>query len=339
MALQNPQNKAADDKIGVLLVNLGTPDGYDKKSMRRYLREFLSDRRVIETSRWIWYPILHGVILNVRPAKSGVVYKSIWNTEKDESPLRTITRAQGEKLSLALADLPDVEVEWGMRYGTPSIAEKLNQLKDAGCGRIVIFPLYPQYSATTSASVSDKSFLALSAMRRMPAIRTVPSYHRDPVYIGALATSIRNHLADLDYEPEKIMAAYHGLPQAYCDRGDPYSEQCFETTQLLREELGMSEDRLITCFQSRFGPQQWLQPYMDKTLEQFGKEGMNGIAVFNPGFVADCVETLEEVAIEGKEIFEKAGGKNFTHIACLNDSTEGMMVIEEITRRELQGWI
>jgi ferrochelatase len=335
--IDHPQT--ANGKVGVLLINLGTPDGYDKKNMRRYLREFLSDKRVIEWSRWLWYPILYGIVLNTRPKKSGAAYKTIWNHEKDESPLRTFTRAQADKLGVSLKGNSKIIVDWAMRYGNPSIAEKITKLKQDGCERILIFPLYPQYCASTTATVNDKAFEVLSSMRWMPAIRTVYAYHDEPVYIRALADSIRSHLKSLDFEPEKIIASYHGIPQSYFDKGDPYHCHCLKTTRLLREELDWSEDRLITCFQSRFGPEEWLKPYTDKTISDLARQGIENIAVFNPGFVSDCLETLEEIAVEGAEIFKHAGGKNFTHIPCLNDTLEGMKVIEEITGRELSGWV
>ena len=325
-------------KTGVLLVNLGTPDGYDVANMRRYLGEFLSDRRVIEWPRAIWYPILYGIVLRTRPKKSGAAYKSIWNTEKDESPLRTITRSQSGKLAQRLADLHGVVVDWGMRYGNPSIKSKLDELKSAGCDRIMVFPLYPQYSATTTATVNDKVFDACMTMRWMPAIRTAPPYHDHPAYIEALAQSIESHLAGLEFEPEKVIASYHGIPQSYFKKGDPYHCHCQKTSRLLCERLGWPEGRLMTCFQSRFGPEEWLQPYTDKTVERLAQEGVKNIAVFNPGFVADCLETLEEIAGEAAEIFHEHGGSNFTHIPCLNDSDGGMDVIEAITRRELGGW-
>jgi protoporphyrin/coproporphyrin ferrochelatase len=326
-------------KVGVLLVNLGTPDGTDTKSMRRYLREFLSDPRVIELPKILWYPILHGIVLNTRPRKSGDNYKKIWNTERDESPLRTYTRSQGEKLAEALRDLPEVIVEWGMRYGTPSTESAVEKLIAQGCDRIVMFPLYPQFSATTTATASDQLFRALMKIRAMPSIRTVPAYYDEPVYIEALARSIEQHLAGLDFEPEVILASYHGIPKPYFEKGDPYHCHCVKTTRLLRERLGMSDKKLITTFQSRFGAQEWLQPYTDKTVERLAKEGVKSIAIVNPGFSSDCIETLEEIAGENAEIFHHAGGKNFSHIPCLNDSAEGMAVIEAITRRELMGWI
>lgn len=331
--------KVAFGKVGVLLVNLGTPDGHDKRNMRKYLAEFLTDKRVIEWPKAIWYPILYGIVLNTRPRKSGEAYASIWNTELDESPLRTFTRSQSDKLAAALSGIDNLVVDWGMRYGNPSIASRLDALKEKGCEKIVIFPLYPQYSAATTATVNDKAFEALMKMRWMPAIRTVPPYHDDPVYIDALARSIEKHLAGLDFVPEKVIASYHGIPQSYFRKGDPYHCHCMKTTRLLRERLGWSPDRLITTFQSRFGPEEWLQPYTDKTVEQLARDGVKNIAVFNPGFVADCLETLEEIAGEAGEIFHEAGGKNFTHIPCLNDSEEGMKVIEAIIRREAAGWI
>jgi ferrochelatase len=326
-------------KVGVLLVNLGTPDGTDKVSMRRYLEEFLSDRRVIEWPRAIWYPILYGIVLNTRPKKSGAAYDKIWNREKNESPLRTFTRAQAEKLAGAMSGHGNVVVDWAMRYGNPSMPSVVERMTKAGCDRIVMFPLYPQYSATTTATVNDKFFEALVKMRWMPAVRTVPAYHDEPVYIEALARSIEKHLATLDFEPEVVIASYHGIPQSYFKAGDPYHCHCQKTTRLLRERLGWEKNRLITCFQSRFGPEEWLQPYTDKTVEKLAKDGVKSIAVFNPGFVSDCLETLEEIAGEAGEIFHEAGGTNFTHIPCLNDSEEGMAVIETMVRRELGGWI
>ena len=326
-------------KVGVLLLNLGTPDGTDFRSMWRYLREFLSDPRVIELPRAIWYPILYGIVLNTRPQKSGANYAKIWNRERDESPLRTFTRAQGEKLSLALSDMPEVVVDWAMRYGNPSIASVVANLTAQGCDRILALPLYPQYSATTTATANDKLFQALMRMRLAPAVRTVPPYYDDPAYIDALASSVESHLATLPFEPEIVIASYHGIPKAYFERGDPYHCHCQKTTRLLRERLGWSAERLITCFQSRFGAQEWLQPYTDKTLEKLARDGVRAVAVLNPGFASDCIETLEEIAVEGRDLFLHAGGKDFAHIPCLNDSAPGMAVIKTLVRRELAGWI
>nr|WP_240535077.1 ferrochelatase [Notoacmeibacter marinus] len=322
-------------KTGVLLVNLGTPDGTDYWPMRRYLRQFLSDKRVIEWPRALWYPILYGIVLNTRPKKSGAAYASIWNTERNESPLRTITRSQGEKLSEALAGEPHIVVDWAMRYGQPSIEDVTNRLLEQGCQKIVMMPLYPQYSASTTATVQDDFFRALMKLRWLPSITTIGPWHDEPVYIEALARSIEQHLASLDWEPERVIASYHGIPQSYFRNGDPYHCHCQKTSRLLEQRLGWDKGRLMTCFQSRFGPEEWLQPYTDKTVEKLANDGIKRIAVLNPGFVADCLETLEEIAGEAGEIFHEHGGEKFSHIPCLNDSPEGMAVIEELVRREI----
>ena len=326
-------------KVGIMLVNLGTPDGTDFGPMWRYLREFLSDPRVIELNKAIWYPILYGLVLTTRPKKSGANYARIWNREMNESPLRTFTRAQAEKLAKALAGLPDVVVDWAMRYGNPSTASVAKKLVDQGCERILTFPLYPQYSATTTATANDQLFRALMKMRRAPAIRSVPPYYDEPVYIEALARSIEKHLATLDFLPEVVITSYHGIPKPYSDKGDPYRSHCLETTRLLRTRLGWDENKLITTFQSRFGAQEWLQPYTDVTVEKLAKDGVKSIAIVNPGFSVDCIETLDEIGREAAETFHHAGGKNFAHIPCLNDSAEGMAVVEALARRELSGWV
>ncbi|MEI3853054.1 MULTISPECIES: ferrochelatase [Ensifer] len=326
-------------KVGILLVNLGTPDGTDYTSMRRYLKEFLTDRRVIEWSRLFWYPILFGIVLNTRPGKVGKAYETIWNKELNESYLRTYTRNQAQLMAKTFADRPDVIVDWGMRYGQPSIASRIEALQKAGCERILVFPLYPQYAAATTATVNDKAFEALLKMRWQPALRTVPPYHDDPVYIDALATSIERHLATLDWEPEVVLTSFHGIPKSYFDKGDPYYCQCQKTARLLREKLGWSKEKLQVTFQSRFGPEEWLQPYTDKTVEKLAQEGVKRIAVINPGFVSDCLETLEEIAEQAAESFHHNGGDKFTHIPCLNDSAEGMAVLEHVVRRELAGWL
>ena len=326
-------------RIGVLLVNLGTPDGTDYKSMRRYLSEFLSDRRVIEWSPFYWQPILQLIVLSKRPQRVGKAYEEIWNHDKNESYLRTYTRSQSELLGEALKDLPNVTVDWAMRYGQPSIDSKMQALKDAGCERILVFPLYPQYSASTTATVNDAAFKSLLKMRWQPALRTVPPYHDEPAYIDALAKSIEAKLATLDWEPEVVLTSFHGIPQSYFKNGDPYHCHCHKTARLLRERLGWSSEKLRLTFQSRFGPEEWLQPYTDKTVEQLAKDGVKRIAIINPGFVADCLETLEEIAGEAGEIFLHNGGEKFAHIPCLNDTPEGMQVFETVVRRELQGWI
>jgi protoporphyrin/coproporphyrin ferrochelatase len=326
-------------KVGVMLVNLGTPDAPTAPALRRYLRQFLSDSRVIEWPKALWYPILYGIVLNTRPKRVAKAYEEIWNKDLDESYLRTYTRSQSDKLQALLADFPNVVVDWGMRYGQPSIESSIEKLTKAGCDRIVMYPLYPHYSATTTATVNDDFFAALMRMRFMPAVRTVPSYHDEPVFIEALANSITKHLATLDFEPQMIIASYHGIPQSYFKKGDPYHCHCLKTSRLLRERMGWSKDFLMTTFQSRFGPEEWLQPYFDKTVEALPEKGITRLVTFNPGFVSDCLETLEEIAGEGGEIFHHAGGTHYSHVPCLNDSDEGMSVIEHMVRRELQGWV
>jgi protoporphyrin/coproporphyrin ferrochelatase len=333
------QAGSAPNKIGVLLVNLGTPDTTDYWSLRRYLKEFLSDRRVVETNRALWWVILNGVVLTIRPSRSAKAYRSIWNEKLDESPLRTITRAQSQKVAAALAHRSEIIVDWAMRYGSPSIASRIEALMAQGCDRLLIFPLYPQYAAATTATVNDKAFDELKLMRFQPAVRTVPAYPADPVYIEALATSIGAHLAGLDWEPEAILASFHGLPRTYVDRGDPYLRQCALTVARLREALGPDGVKLKLTFQSRFGRAEWLQPYTDKTVEAFARDGVKRIAILTPGFVADCVETLEEIAKENKEIFLDHGGEHFTYIPCLNDSAGGIGVLVHVIERELQGWV
>ena len=326
-------------KVGVLLVNLGTPDGTDYTAMRRYLKEFLTDKRVIEWPKIAWYPILFGIVLNTRPGKVGKAYEMIWNKERNESYLRTYTRSQAELMATSLAEHPNVIVDWAMRYGQPSIVSRMEALQKQGCERILLFPLYPQYAAATTATVNDKAFEFLLKQRWQPALRTVPPYHDDPVYIDALAASIEKHLATLDWEPERVLTSFHGIPQSYFDKGDPYYCQCQKTARLLRERLGWSQEKLVITFQSRFGPEEWLQPYTDKTVEKLAQEGIKRIAVLNPGFVSDCLETLEEIAEQAAESFLHNGGEKFTHIPCLNDSPEGMAVLEAVVRRELSGWV
>lgn len=327
-------------RIGVLLVNLGTPESTSYRPMRRYLAEFLTDRRVIEWSRLYWYPILYGIVLNRRPQRVGKAYEAIWNKELDESFLRTYTRSQGEKLANALARLsPRITVDWAMRYGQPSIASRIEALHKAGCERIVLFPLYPQYAASTTATVNDKAFEALQAMRWQPSLRVVPPYHDDPAYIEALAGSVRAELAKLAWQPEVIIASFHGIPRSYFEKGDPYYCHCHKTARLLREELGLDERQLVMTFQSRFGPEEWLQPYTDETVVGLAKDGIKRIAVLNPGFVSDCLETLEEIAVMARDSFLEAGGEAFAHIPCLNDTPAGIAVIEKVVRRELMGWV
>ncbi|MEM6985366.1 MAG: ferrochelatase [Pseudomonadota bacterium] len=324
-------------KVGVLLLNLGTPDATDYWSMRRYLSEFLSDTRVIETSKWIWQPILQGIILTLRPSKSGKAYKSIWFEETDESPLRKYTREQSDALAARVSN-PEVMVDWAMRYGNPSTGSKLQAMQAAGCQRILIMALYPQYSATTVATAYDKCFLALKDMRWQPAVRTLPAFHDHPVYIEKLAQSIEKGVAAADFDPEVVLLSYHGIPKKYFDKGDPYHCHCCKTTRLVRERLGWSEDKLRMSFQSRFGPAEWLQPYTDKTLEQLAEQGVRRVMVAAPAFISDCVETLEEIALEGRDTFLEAGGEQFSTIACLNASEECIDVLEALAANELAGW-
>ena len=327
-------------KIGVLLVNLGSPAGTDYWSMRRYLKEFLSDRRVIEVWRPLWWTILNLIVLTTRPSKSGHAYSLVWNHERNEGPLVTTTRAQAEKLGMALGSVDErIVVDWAMRYGAPTIASRIEALKAAGCDRILIAPLYPQYSAATTATVNDVAFAALQNMRWQPALRTLPPYYDDPAYIEALAVSLSDALARLDFEPELVLASYHGLPRDYLDKGDPYHCHCLKTTRLLRDRLGWPEERLRTVFQSRFGRAEWLQPYTDATIAELADKGVKRLAVIMPGFSADCLETSEEIAIRGAETFREHGGEDFAAIPCLNDGSEGMALIETLVRRELAGWL
>lgn len=341
MTVSTPSNHPAvkHGNIGVLIVNLGTPDGTSYWPMRRYLKEFLSDRRVIEVNPLKWWFILNGPVLTKRPFSSGEAYRAIWDDERDESPLRTITRHQSEKLGEAFQGEGRVLVDWAMRYGNPSIAARLEALRERGCERILLVPLYPQYSAATTATVCDKAFDALKTMRWQPTLRVAPPYYDDPVYIDALARSVRSSIAGLAFEPEIVIASFHGLPVEYFEKGDPYHCHCAKTARLLREALGWGEDKLMLTFQSRFGKAEWLQPYTDKTIERLATEGIKRLAVITPGFAADCVETLEEIAMQAREGFIEHGGERFAALPCLNDSDEGMAFLGAHVRRELQGWL
>ncbi len=326
-------------KIGVLLMNLGTPEGTSYWPMRRYLKEFLSDPRVIEVNRGLWWVILNVVILSFRPQKSGHAYAQIWNTERNESPLKTITRGQSEKLQAALGDNPEIIVDWGMRYGMPAAGNRIAALKELGCDRILLFPLYPQYSASTTATALDKCFDALKTMRWQPTVRSVTPYFDHPVHIDALAKSLKRHLAALAWKPDLILTSFHGLPKAYLDRGDPYHCHCVKTSRLLREKMQLAPDKLQLVFQSRFGKAEWLQPYAQETVEALPAKGIKNLVMMMPGFSADCVETLEEVAIGLEETFKHAGGENFYAVPCLNDSPESIEMLEALVKQELRGWI
>jgi ferrochelatase len=325
-------------KIGVLLLNLGTPDATDFWSVRRYLKEFLSDPRVIETNRFLWWAILNLVILNFRPQKAGHAYEQVWDKERNESPLRVITRGQAEALAERMGG-DGVMVEYAMRYGNPSTKSVLERMQAAGCQKILLVPLYPQYSATTTATANDKAFDALKTMRWQPAVRTAPAYFEDPKYIETLGNSIRDGVAALDFEPDLVITSYHGMPVEYLKKGDPYHCQCFKTTRLVRDYLGWPKEKLMVTFQSRFGPTEWLQPYTDKTLEELPGKGIKKVAILAPAFSADCIETLEEIAMGGKDTFIAAGGEKYAYIPCLNDSPAGMDMIEAMVRRELSGWL
>lgn len=319
-------------KVGVLLVNLGTPDAPDAKSVKRYLGEFLSDRRVVEIPPIAWQPILRGIILNTRPKKSAHAYELVWT--KDGSPLAAITRAQSDALQGAFGE--GVMVDGAMRYGNPSIPTRLQAMKDAGCERILIAPLYPQYCAATTATANDKAFAHLATMRWQPAIRTLPPYHDDPTYIAALKTSVETQLAALDFEPDLLLATFHGMPQRTLALGDPYHCHCQKTARLLGEALGRP---LRVAFQSRFGPAKWLGPATDTTLEGLPGEGVKKVALVAPGFSADCLETLEEIAIRGRESFIGAGGTHFAYLNCLNADPPGVAMLQSLLRRELAGWL
>ena len=322
-------------KIGVMLINLGTPDDTTYWPMRRYLSQFLSDKRVIDYPSWFWQPILQGIILSTRPKRSGAAYGSMWNVADGDSPLRTITRKQAERMRSGFANRGDVVVDWAMRYGQPSVPDVLERMVDEGCTRVVLMALYPQYSATTTATAYDDAFKKLLTLRWQPAVRTVGPWHDDPLYIEAIASSIEQHLATLDWEPEVVITSFHGLPKRYHTAGDPYHCHCAKTNRLVRERLGWPKDKLKICFQSRFGPEPWLQPYLDETVEQLAKDGVKRLAVISPAFVSDCVETLEEIDQETREEFLENGGEQFTYIPCLNDSDAGMRVIDAIVRREM----
>jgi ferrochelatase len=335
-----PELGAATAKTGVLLVNLGTPEAADAPAVRRYLREFLSDPRVIENQGLIWKLVLNGIILPIRPRRKARDYAKIWNREKNESPLKTITRSQAEKLAATLAaSAPSVRVDWAMRYGQPAVAARLAELIAQGCTRVLVVPLYPQYCAATTATVGDVVFQALARMRYQPALRLAPAYYDDPLYIEAVASSTRAALAELGFEPQVILASFHGVPKSYVDNGDPYADHCNETMRLLRAALGLDETKLMLTFQSRFGRAQWLEPATDQTVRRLAESGVKRIAVITPGFSADCLETLEEIAVENAHIFEQHGGERFAAVPCLNDSDAGMRVIEHLVERELKGWI
>ena len=330
---QHPLVKSG--KVGVLVVNLGTPEAPEKGAVKRYLAEFLSDRRVVEIPPIAWQPILRGIILNTRPKKSAHAYAQVWTEEG--SPLAVITRRQAEAMQVRLGD--GVIVEWAMRYGSPSIADQLQKLMDDGCERILLAPLYPQYSGATTATVVDKAADKLREMRWQASLRTLPPYHDDPAYIDALEADLSRQLDALDFEPEVLLLSFHGMPQRTLDLGDPYHCHCRKTSRLLQERLAGRGLQIRTTFQSRFGRAKWLEPATDTVIGEEAAKGTKRLAIAAPGFSADCLETLEELAIQGRDQFLEAGGEQFAALSCLNTSDDGLAMLETLLRRELSGWI
>lgn len=338
MTIPKEHPKVLEEKVGVLILNLGTPDATDYWSMRRYLSEFLSDQRVIDLPKIFWQPLLQGIILTSRPFRSGAAYKKIWNNDLDESYLKTYTRSVSDKLQRKFGK-KKVIFEWGMRYGNPSTQSGIESLLKQGCTKILMFAMYPQYSAATTGTAYDKAFDALQKVVWQPAIRTVQTYHDDDAYIQILADSVTKHLKKTKAKPEKMLISFHGMPERYLLQGDPYHCFCQKTSRLLREKLGWDKDDWITCFQSRFGPEKWLQPYTDETLEQLAHDGVKNVAIISPAFSVDCLETLEELALEGKEEFLEAGGEEYTYIPCLNDTKPHIDFLAQRIEKELSGWI
>ena len=333
--------KLPKQKVGVLLANLGTPDGTDYWSMRRYLNEFLSDRRVIDYSPWLWQPLLQLIILSTRPSKSGAAYRSIWNNEANESPLMTITKQQTAKIKDQMqSDFGDeVMVDFCMRYGNPSTQSKVDEMVKAGCTKILFFPLYPHYAGATSATANDQFFRALMKQKWQPTVRVVDPYYQDPDYIDALAQSVQRAYDSMDEKPDILVCSYHGLPKRYLIEGDPYHCECVKTTRLLKEKLGWDDTKITSTFQSKFGPEEWLKPYTVEEVAELAKAGKKNIAVIAPAFSADCIETLEEINEEIKESFEEAGGESFTYIPCLNDDDAHIAALSKIIRENLSGWV
>ena len=328
--MQNDHPEVKFGKTGVLLINLGTPDSTSWWDIRKYLKEFLSDRRVIEVNPILWQIILNLFILTFRPSKTAHAYKKIWRKESNESPLLFFTRSQAEKLNKKIGS-EKVIIDFAMRYGNPSIKSKLNILKDAGCENIIILPLYPQYAAATTATVCDEVYRSLMGMRWQPSLQVIPHYESEPIYINALIKSIKEKLRNIKWKPDLIISSYHGIPKKYFDKGDPYHCYCHKTTRLMKENF--NEIDIQTTFQSRFGPQEWLTPYTDKTLESLPSKGVKNLLVICPGFSSDCVETLEEIDIQGRESFMENGGENFDLIPCLNDSSEHINLFEKLVKK------
>lgn len=326
-------------KTGILLVNLGTPEATDFWSMRRYLKEFLSDKRVVESKGPLWWLIFNGIILTRRPKSSGAAYDKIWNTEQNESPLKTITRAQADAVCAHFAPNPDIIIDWAMRYGTPTIAGRIQSLMDQGCERLLVFPLYPQYSAATTATVMDKVFDALKTLRQQPTLRAVPPYYDHPAYVAALADNLRDHIAGLDWKPDTILASFHGLPKAFIEKGDPYQTHCEATISALRAAIKTDTPKLRLTYQSRGRGGEWLNPYTDETLARLAREGHKNAVVITPGFAADCVETLEEIAIRARDVFLENGGENFSLVPALNAEDRSTAMLATILEQQLEGWV
>ena len=318
-------------KTGVLIVNLGTPNSTSWLDIRKYLKEFLSDRRVIEVNPFLWQIILNLFILTFRPSKTAKAYKKIWMKDKNMSPLRYYTEMQSKKLDEKMGN-ENLIVDYAMRYGHPSIRSKIINLKDNGCENLVVLPLYPQYAAATTATVCDEVYKSLSKMRWQPSLQIIPHYESEPLYINAVCKSIENKIKQINWKPDLIMASYHGIPKRYFEKGDPYHCYCHKTTRLVSEKLN-SKIPIMTTFQSRFGPQEWLQPYTDKTLESLPKEGKKNILVICPGFASDCVETLEEISMEGKASFIEKGGENFDFVPCLNDNDDHIELFKFLIKK------
>ncbi|MDC1283730.1 ferrochelatase [Amylibacter sp.] len=341
MNLPTDHPKIKPAKIGIVLANLGTPDATDYWSMRRYLSEFLSDKRVVDYSAWLWQPLLQGIILTRRPFSSGAAYRSIWNNELNESPLLTTTRLQANavKKEIELTYGDNVIVDFAMRYGNPSTGSVIKKLKDQGVEKLVFFPLYPQYAGPTTATANDEAFRTLMKMNWQPSIRTVPAYFDNPLYINALANSVKKKYKSLEKKPDILVCSYHGVPVRYLMEGDPYHCQCQKTTRLLKEALGWEDTDIKTTFQSKFGPEKWLQPYTVEEVARLAEGGKKNIAIMSPAFSSDCVETLEEINEEIFESFEEAGGEIFTYIECLNDSDDHIKMMMGILKNELSGWV
>ena len=333
---QHPDVKVG--RIGVLLINLGSPDEASFWPIRRYLKEFLTDRRVVEAKGPVWWLVLNGIILTRRPVSLGEAYGKIWNHQTNEAPLKTITRKQAERLADRFDGKSGIIVDWAMRYGNPAIGEVINRLTSNGCDRILLFPLYPQYSAATTATALDKAWDSLQSMRWQPAVRTAPPYYDHPAYIEALATSVRQHLKTLDWQPQMILASFHGLPEDFLTKGDPYHCHCQKTARLLRAALGHNDDELLLTFQSNTGRGKWLEPFTEDTIKNLAAQGIKNLVVITPGFAADCLETLEEIALRAADDFIRYGGENFSMVPCLNESDSSVEMLAEIATEQLGGW-